>query len=275
MSAPRSLPAGLKPYRVSSAFGVIRNINGRNTPPHNGADWATPTGIPLEATMAGEVSLVGGSLTHIWGYYVHVICACPLKHVQEFHILRDLPKFKIGDPIRVGQIIGHTGSSGSLNGKRYAPHHHHGLSVGGTYYNPLNIGWPETAGDDSTTFDNTEGFMSALTHDEQRDLYARIKHLDSQTTGADGQKPSLASRIIDTEAAVAKIGKQTTNLDRQVLGTDGYFADVNVVQRLINLQGSSAAVDVDALAEAIVKRLPAGQLTAAAVVAEIRKQWAK
>lgn len=146
MSRPRSLPVGLKPYRVSSAFGIVRHINGRNTPPHNGADWATPVGIPLEATIGGKVSLVGGSLTHVWGYYVHIICTCPLKHVVEYHILRDKPTFKIGDPIKPGQHIGFTGSSGALNGARYAPHHHHGTSENGTYFNPLTIGWPSEAG---------------------------------------------------------------------------------------------------------------------------------
>lgn len=171
MSRPVSLPKALKPYAHTvtgkRVFGKARFVNGAWTSAHNGVDFATPTGLPLESGIRGTVSLVGGSLTHQWGYYIHIICDCPLKHVQEFHVCKSRPDFEIGDEVEIGQIVAHTGSSGSFNKVRYAPHHHHGTSEGGVYYNPLTIGWPEGAFDSHQPLDNEEDDM---TPDQARQL---------------------------------------------------------------------------------------------------------
>lgn len=151
MARPTSLPVELKKYRVSSPFG--RRSNPGN-PNHIGCDWATPIGVPLEAIIAGKVSAVGGSLTHGWGYYVHI--KDDDGNEIEYHILRDKPKFERGDPIRLGQLIGYTGNSGSLRGKRYDPHHHLGCKDGDWYYDPLLIGWSGTAGNGSTPFEEDD-----------------------------------------------------------------------------------------------------------------------
>lgn len=157
MAVPTSLPVGLKAFRVSSKFGP-RDIPGSTD--HLGCDWATPVGIPLEAIITGTVSAVGGSLTHGWGYYVHI--RDKDGDEVEYHILRDKPRFKYGERITKGQIIGHTGSSGSLRGKRYFPHHHLGAKLGGGwYYDPLTIGWPGSAGDSSTPFEEDDMFTDA------------------------------------------------------------------------------------------------------------------
>lgn len=266
MSTPRSLPVGLQQYRVSSAFGIIRNINGRDTPPHNGADWATPTGIPLEATMAGKVSLVGGSLTHIWGYYVHVICGCPLKHVQEFHILRDKPRFEIGDQIRLGDLIGHTGSSGALNGKRYAPHHHHGTSVNGKYYDPLTIGWASTSGDTATNFDNTEDDMYSDA-DRKRDQAVFDAVFNAAPSLPDNGR-SIGSSLAGIVTVVDQI-KSTVTRKVERIDTDGKPYQVEQIQELadaktigIEVRAQLVAMNAALSALAVAKGLDPEKLSA-------------
>lgn len=44
-----------------------------------------------------------------------------------------------------------------------------------------------------------EGPLMALSHDEQYEMLRRVRNLDSQTTGADNQTPSIASRVIAIE----------------------------------------------------------------------------
>lgn len=169
MSAPRSLPVGLKPYLGTvtgkRVFGVRRLVNGVYTSPHNGCDFAVPVGIPLESGITGTVALAGGSMSHQWGYFLHVICTCPQRHTQEFHILRDKPTLKAGDRVTAGQVIGHSGRSGSLGGISYAPHHHHGVTVNGKHYDPLSIGWPTISGGVSVPLDNTEEDMPLTKED--------------------------------------------------------------------------------------------------------------
>lgn len=257
MSAPRSLPARLKPYRVSSAFGIIRNINGKNTPSHNGADWATPTGIPLEATIAGKVSLVGGSLTHVWGYYVHIICTCPKKHVVEYHILRDKPTFKIGDPIRLGQHIGYTGSSGALNGKRYAPHHHHGVSVGGKYYDPLSIGWAGTSGGAATPIDNEEDDMDA---EQNRKLDAVYNAIFAGGSSMDDNGRSISKSLAGIVTVVDQIKGTVTQRVQRGHDSAGEPIEISQIQELadaktiaIRLEAQLSAMNAAVSALAVAK----------------------
>lgn len=58
-------------------------------------------------------------------------------------MLRDLPTLRLGQVVAYGQVIAHSGSSGALRGVRYAPHHHHGVSELGHYYDPMSIGFPQ------------------------------------------------------------------------------------------------------------------------------------
>lgn len=197
MTAPRSLPVGLQKFRVSSPFGVVRTINGRKTPPHNGTDWATSVGVRLEACIAGKVSAVGGSNSHIWGYFVHVKCDCPDAHEEEFHILRDKPTFKVGDRISLGQTIGYTGASGALNGARYSPHHHHSLKRRGVYYDPLTVGWGGTASDSSKPFEEEDDMYTDNDRATMKAVYDWIR----------GDKPeagTILDRIKQDTEATAK-----------------------------------------------------------------------
>lgn len=137
MTRPVSFPLDPNRYRVTSTFG-LRNLNGRKND-HLGADLATPAGIPLPAVLTGHVSKVGGSLWHSWGYHLHI--ADDAGNEFEYHVLDELPPFKVGDPIRLGQTIGHTGSSGAAWLKRYAPHFHGGARTRAGYYDPLTLGY--------------------------------------------------------------------------------------------------------------------------------------
>lgn len=268
MSAPRSLPRHLEPYLDTVVgprmFNTIRTVNGVITSRHKGIDFACPTGIPLEAGMDGTISLVGGSMTHQWGYYVHVICLCPLNHVQEFHILRDKPTFYIGQRIKAGQHIGFTGRSGSLGGISYFPHHHHGTSVNGVYFDPLRIGWPSTADDGSTPIDNTE--EDVMTPEQEARLTAKLDNLIAyvynggpDVPGSPGGKGSVLQRIIDVQNALTVSLPKVDNINRQVTGADGFMN--SVAERVIRIEagmgGEAPVVDIDALAAAIAAKLPA------------------
>lgn len=252
MSAPRTLPVGLKKYRVSSPFGVVRTINGRKTPPHNGADWATPTGVRLEACIAGKVSAVGGSLTHIWGYFVHVKCDCREEHEEEFHILRDKPTFKVGDRIALGQTIGYTGSSGALNGKRYAPHHHHSLKRGAVYYDPLPVGWPGVADTVSKPFEEEDDMYTDDDRATVKAIYDWIR----------GDKPEAGTTIARTLRDTSEIAQGIRDLNVAdtrnrlgniqyavglLLGRDGQAADVvtEFSDEVLAAFGKAAADEID------------------------------
>lgn len=291
MSAPVSLSPSLKPIRVSSAFGIRREYpkgSGKWTPPHDGVDWATPVGLPLVSGISGTVALRAGGPSHIWGYYVHIICNCPLRHTQEFHILRELPSWlKEGDPVEPGTLIGYTGKSGSLNGKPYDPHHHQGATVNGTHYNPLLIGWPSAAGGGSP-FDNTE--EDVLTPEQDALLKNIAAWLYAGGTDANkgypGEPGTVLRYVHDTSDAIVRVENATKpativrskDSRATILPADGKpvtlskvqdDADTNSLLRTLVAGGIGGApvVDVKALAAEIVSAL--GPVGASATKEEI------
>lgn len=274
MSAPRSLPRHLEPYLDTVVgprmFNTVRTVNGVVTSRHKGIDFACPTGIPLEAGMDGEISLVGGSMTHQWGYYVHVICDCPLKHVQEFHILRDKPTFYIGQRIKAGQHIGFTGRSGSLGGKPYFAHHHHGTSVNGTYFDPLRIGWPGLADTDTDIpIDNEVEDMTPEQDTMLRNIYTAIfLGGPSMSDGGRSIEDSLAGLVkaLDTvRATVTQNVSRSVHSQATLLPADGTpinisqyqdTADINSMLRQL-MNRPVTTVEVQPIVDAVVAAIEA------------------
>lgn len=76
---------------------------------------------------------------------------------------------------------------------------------------------PET--NTPTPTPETVEFLMTLSHDEQVELLRRVRNLDVQTTGADGQVPSVASRIIHIESQVSGLPDALAALPNSTLMT--------------------------------------------------------
>ncbi len=113
--------------RITSEFGLVREVNGRITERHSGLDLAAPAGTPVRAANAGRVvlareHLVTGKtviLDHGWGLFTSYLHLSAMA-VQE------------GELVRKGQVIGHVGSTGFSTG----PHLHWAAWVPEAFVDP-------------------------------------------------------------------------------------------------------------------------------------------
>ena len=113
--------------RLTTAFGVIRYINGVESERHSGLDIAAPRGTPVKAANSGKVNLsmslnVTGNTVIIDHGFNLFSAYCHMDHllVQE------------GDMIQKGDIVGEVGSTGFSTG----PHLHWTISIGPVFVNP-------------------------------------------------------------------------------------------------------------------------------------------
>ena len=136
-------------YRISSPFNPHRHhpVTGRIAP-HNGVDFAMPTGTPVYSTGDGVVTLV---INHRYaGKYVVI------KHSSKYTTrYLHLSKFKVhkGQHVKRGQLIGLSGATGRVTG----PHLHFEFKVNGVPQNPLTVKIPmakKIAGSDRSKFNN-------------------------------------------------------------------------------------------------------------------------
>jgi murein DD-endopeptidase len=124
-------------YRVSSAFNPARKhpISGQ-VRPHNGIDFAMPTGTPIVSTGDGVVTRV---VNHPYaGKYVEI------QHGSQYltrylHLHRIL--VKRGQTVQRGERIALSGNTGYSTG----PHLHFELHVRGRPVNPLKANIPMAA----------------------------------------------------------------------------------------------------------------------------------
>ena len=121
-------------YRVSSAFSRTRRhpVTGR-VAPHNGVDFAMPTGTPVLATGDGVVTRVQDH--PFAGKYIEV------QHGSHYttrylHLSRSL--VRRGQAVQRGQRIALSGNTGRSTG----PHLHFELHVKGRPVNPLTASIP-------------------------------------------------------------------------------------------------------------------------------------
>jgi murein DD-endopeptidase MepM/ murein hydrolase activator NlpD len=123
--------------RISSKFNPNRKHPILKTSrPHNGVDYAAPTGTPVLATGDGKVAFVGTK-----GGYGHTVV---LNHGGKYSTLyAHLSKFKsglkAGQRIKQGQVIAYVGMSGLATG----PHLHYEFRVNGVHKNPLTVALPK------------------------------------------------------------------------------------------------------------------------------------
>src|SRR6056297_1175412 len=121
--------------RVSSNFNPRRlHPVTRRMRPHNGTDYAAPTGTPVWA--AGDGTVLEAGYTRPNGNYIF------LKHgnhivTRYLHLSKKL--VGRGDRVRQGQSIGLVGSTGLATG----PHLHYEFLVNGRHRDPRRVDLPE------------------------------------------------------------------------------------------------------------------------------------
>ncbi|MFC0012043.1 M23 family metallopeptidase [Devosia nitrariae] len=130
---PTTVPSGMfTPVKgvLTSTFGPRRHPIFKDVRVHTGVDWAAPSGTPVAAAFAGEVSFAGngggyGNLLRIRHpdgretYYAH------LKAFAE--------GIAPGKAIGVGEVVGFVGTTGNSTG----PHLHFEMRIAGAPVDPL------------------------------------------------------------------------------------------------------------------------------------------
>ena len=124
-------------YAVSSDFGLRAAACDACSTNHRGVDWALGYGTPITAMADGVVSEVGtpggvaGSLGH-WMTIDHVIDGQRVTSLYA-HFVPGSNSLRVGDEVRVGDVIGQLGTSGVTT----APNLHFELQLDGVKVNPL------------------------------------------------------------------------------------------------------------------------------------------
>jgi len=103
--------------------------------PHNGVDYAAPTGTPIRTVGDGKV--VNASYSKSNGNYIKIrhnsVYTTAYLHMSGFG-----KGIKKGTTVKQGQVIGYVGSTGLATG----PHLHFSFYMNGSYVNPLKIEIP-------------------------------------------------------------------------------------------------------------------------------------
>ena len=122
--------------RISSRFSTARKhpVLGR-TRAHKGVDYAASTGTPIMAAGEGKVSFAG------WqnGYGRTVIVDHGRGYTTLYGHMSRFGKYKTGQRVRQGDVIGHVGATGLATG----PHLHYEFRVAGVHRDPLKVTLPK------------------------------------------------------------------------------------------------------------------------------------
>lgn len=117
--------------KITTYFGEIRFVNGKETGRHSGMDFGAPTGTPILAPARGRVILAEKLIVSGWTVII--------DHGQNlftayYHC--ETLAVKPGDMLQTGDVIGTVGSTGFSTG----PHLHWTATIGNTPVDP----WPLT-----------------------------------------------------------------------------------------------------------------------------------
>lgn len=122
--------------RLSSGFGMRRHPLLNNIiRPHNGIDWAGPTGTPILAAGNGTVEEAGRKGDY--GNYVRIQHANGYQTTYA-HMSQYAPRTQVGAKVRQGEVIGYIGNTGLSAG----PHLHFEVLVNSRFVDPLTIHVP-------------------------------------------------------------------------------------------------------------------------------------
>jgi murein DD-endopeptidase MepM/ murein hydrolase activator NlpD len=121
--------------RLSSTFGMRRHpVLGRMRA-HKGVDYAARTGTPIMAAGDGRIEFAGWKS----GYGKTVIINHGQGRTTLYGHMSAFGKYKRGQSVSQGSIIGRVGSTGLATG----PHLHYEFRVGGKQVNPLKVTMPK------------------------------------------------------------------------------------------------------------------------------------
>ncbi len=122
--------------RISSVFSTSRfHPVLKHRRPHNGVDFAAPTGTPVRAVADGVILLSGWSGG---GGKTIKIQHGPRYATAYLHLSQIMPNIKRGVRVKRGQLIGKVGQTGLATG----PHLHFSFYDRGRYVDPLSIKLP-------------------------------------------------------------------------------------------------------------------------------------
>jgi len=121
--------------RISSMFTANRKhpVLGKIRA-HKGVDYAAPSGTPIVAAGDGRISFAG------WqnGYGRTVIIDHGRGYSTLYGHLSSFGKYKTGDRVRQGNVIGAVGMSGLATG----PHLHYEFRINGAHRDPMKVTLP-------------------------------------------------------------------------------------------------------------------------------------
>lgn len=123
-------PTNAENSPITSQFGMrLHPVTGEYTN-HNGIDIAIPTGTEVIATSDGTVSFVGTDPNSTAGLWIKIDHGNGISSV--YMHLSEI-KVSLGQVVSQGEVIALSGNTGRSTG----PHLHFGISVNGTYVDPL------------------------------------------------------------------------------------------------------------------------------------------
>ena len=105
--------------KMGDRFGVVTELRKKlGLGPHRGLDFAVPAGTPLKSVGTGRVTNKGEGKG--LGFWIEIRVAVwnPVKMVREvayfeYDHLKELPSIEIGAAIKAGDVICHSGNTGS------------------------------------------------------------------------------------------------------------------------------------------------------------------
>lgn len=116
-------------YPITSEF---MNQEGFRTSPHLGIDFAMPKNTELRTIQDGIVEKVV-NYPHSLGKAVYIKWedgkTAIYGHMNDIIV-------KVGDKLKVGDLIGYSGNTGNVVGKNGGYHLHFGIKENGTFINP-------------------------------------------------------------------------------------------------------------------------------------------
>jgi murein DD-endopeptidase MepM/ murein hydrolase activator NlpD len=168
--------------RLTSGFGARRHPVLGKSRMHKGVDYAAGTGTPIMAAGDARVAFVG------WkgGYGRTVILDHGRGYTTLYAHMSKFGKYKAGQRISQGSVIGYVGSSGLSTG----PHLHYEFRVNGVHRNPLSITMPPP--------DPLSGATLAQFRAQTRDALERIRKFETliyaDVDGNDGADERVATK---------------------------------------------------------------------------------
>lgn len=115
---------------ITTEFGMVRYVNGKPNPRHDGVDIDVGTGTPIKAAQNGRVLFA--DFVKLTGNTVIIEHGCGLKTWYQ-HM--DTINVKADDQVKTGDVIGTVGATGFVTG----PHLHFSASINNIYINPFTL----------------------------------------------------------------------------------------------------------------------------------------